>query len=84
MGSRIPILYILLGFQLGIGNNYKFDFSFWPSFLTGFLLAIFIAIVAANYSEKTGGGYSTVSTCASGFIVGSIVGLVVRLVESFF
>jgi hypothetical protein len=52
MGSRIPFLYVFLGFQLGMGNNYKLDISFWPSFLTGFLLAIFIAIVAAKYSEK--------------------------------
>lgn len=84
IGSRVPFLYIFLGFQLGMGNNYKLDISFWPSFLTGFLMAIFIAILAANYSEKSGGGYSTISTSASSFVVGSLVGIVVRLVTSFF
>ena len=84
IGSRVPFLYIFLGFQLGMGNNYKLDISFWPSFLTGFLMAIFIAILAANSSEKSGGGYSTISTSASSFVVGSLVGIVVRLVTSFF
>ena len=50
IGSRVPFLYIFLGFQLGMGNNYKLDISF--CFLTGFLMAIFIAILAANYSEN--------------------------------
>lgn len=83
-GSRVPFIYIFLGFQLGMGIDYRLEISFWPSFITGFLTAILIAIFSANYSEKRGVGYSTVSTCASSFVVGSFIGLVIRLVMSIF
>ncbi len=77
-GSRIPFLYFFLGISFGIGSIFKGETPFWPGFILGMIFSIGIVLWSSK-SDKRTGVYSTVSTCASGFIIGGVIGMIIGL-----
>lgn len=78
LGSRIPFLYFFMGISFGIGKIFSEETPFWPGFILGLLMSIFIAYSSINYNKMSNSN-STVSTSASGFIIGSLIGLIIGL-----
>lgn len=72
--SRIPFLYFILGISFGYGSFFD-KILYWPGFITCLTLTL-ILIVKTSKIDEDQGNYSTVSTCASGFLIGSLIGLV--------
>lgn len=83
LASKVSFLYLLLGFDFGMGDiDVHFEFSFWPYYITGLLTAIIIVkITGSFYTGVTG---PTLNMSASSFVVASIFGLVVRFVLQLF
>lgn len=79
MGERVPFLYLFLGINLGMGITESY---FWAKFISGLITSIYIATIAYKYSQKSGLGFSTVSTCSSFFIVGSFIGLIFDFIKA--
>jgi hypothetical protein len=73
-GSRIPFLYFILGTSFGYGSFFQ-KTPYWPGFILCITLTL-ILIVKGSKIDESQGFYSTVSTCASGFLIGSFIGLV--------
>jgi hypothetical protein len=73
-GSRIPFLYFILGISFGYGSFFD-KILYWPGFITCLSLTL-ILIVKASKIDESQGYYSTVSTCASGFLIASLIGLI--------
>jgi hypothetical protein len=76
LGSGIPTLYFLMG--ISFVKIFPDTIPFWPGYIFGLIFSIIITNYTINHDTKFG-YYSTVSTCGSGFIIGSIIGLVFRL-----
>lgn len=81
IGNRIPLLYLLLGFSFGADNYGDLNFNYWSALITNTFLTV-ILIFKANDFEKIPGEYSnsTVVQCSSGFLIGSLIGLIVYLI----
>lgn len=81
IGKRIPLLYLLLGFSFGADNYGDLNFNYWSALITNTFLTV-ILIFKSNDFEKIPGEYSnsTVVQCSSGFLIGSLIGLIVYLI----
>ena len=75
--NGIPYLYLFLGYSFGSGDVLKH--SFWPGYILGNFLIVFLVLKAGKISEQNGNGINTVGTCGSAFIVGSLVGLIIGI-----
>lgn len=73
-GSRIPFLYFILGTSFGYGSFFQ-KTPYWPGFILCITLTL-ILILKGSKIDESQGFYSTVSTCASGFLIASFIGLV--------
>lgn len=78
IGNRIPILYLFLGIDFGRGEVFRNEIPFWPGYIFGLIFSIAITYFSTSDYLKSRENYSTFSTCGSGFIFGSLIGLVIR------
>ncbi|MDA9313065.1 hypothetical protein N9515_10445 [Vicingaceae bacterium] len=77
LGSRIPILYFLLGLSFGI-RPVPDSINYWQAYLAGMVAAILVAQFASKGDESPE-NYGTVATCASAFIVAGVIGMIFSL-----
>lgn len=77
LGSRTPILYLFIGISFGFGRVFN-DLPFWPGFLTGLSLVLYIMYKASDIAIKSGKP-NTVSESCAGFMIGSLIGLLISL-----
>jgi hypothetical protein len=73
-GSRIPFLYFFLGTSFGYGS-YFHKTQYWPGFILCMTLTILLVLRASKMTENQE-NFSTVSTCGSGFLIASLIGLI--------
>lgn len=79
-GSRIPFLYMFLGLYFGMGKMFPNGLSYWPTYLFGLGAAVIVLFISIKFDEmKINANPSTVSTCASSFVILSIIGMLISL-----
>lgn len=77
LGNNIAWLYFFLGIFFGKGFPSKITTSeYWVLFASSLISTLIVQISAARYDMRTSGNYSTVTTCASLFLVGEILGMI--------
>jgi len=83
IGNRIPFLYFALGFSFGSGTYFLQEADYWPGFILNTVFMVILLLKTTKLDESNG-VHSTVSQCASGFLIGSLLGLFVYLIKFFF
>jgi hypothetical protein len=83
IGTRIPFLYFILGFSFGNGMYAVLGIDYWPGYIFNTILMVFLLLKTSKPDDSIG-EHSTVSQCGSGFLIGSILGLLVYLLRIFF
>lgn len=77
LGNGIPFLFFFLGISFGFGDVFIDKTPFWPGFILGMLLSVLITFWSNKEDAKK--SYNTVSICASGFIIGGLIGFIFGL-----
>lgn len=77
LGNRTPTLYAILGISFGMGTAFG-HLPFYPGFLIGIVLTVGIIYKASSIASKTG-VQNTVSESCAGFIIGSVIGIILGL-----
>jgi hypothetical protein len=83
IGTRIPFLYFILGFSFGSGMYAVLGIDYWPGFIFNTIVTVILLRKTSKLYEPYGED-STVSQCGSGFLIGSVLGLLVYLIRIFF
>lgn len=76
-GNGIPILYSTLGITFGLGKFYENYTSYWITYISGMIFSVLILRWSSKHDSKNSGNSSTVSLCGSGFIIGSLIGMII-------
>lgn len=83
IGSLIPFVYFLIPiFSL---NNSTFSLTFmnFVGLIPGLIL-IFLLMKQGLKTQQETGLYNTVATCGSFTIIGALIGIIIKLITSFF
>lgn len=81
LGNNIAWLYFFLGIFFGKGFPSKITSSeYWALFASSLISTLIVQVLSARFDMKSSGNYSTVTTCASLFFVGEVLGMIYYLI----